>query len=45
MYKYEEDEAKDRIAEFIAKEFEAASKKHPLYVNLGVGIPTKVADH
>lgn len=23
MYKYEEDEAKDRIAEFIAKEFEA----------------------
>lgn len=26
MYKYEEDEAKDRIAEFIAKEFEAASK-------------------
>lgn len=45
MYKYDENEAKERIAEFIAKEFEQESKLHPLFVNLGVGIPTKIADH
>lgn len=45
IYKYSEEEARERIAKFIAKEFEKESKNHPLFVNLGVGIPTKIADY
>ncbi len=45
MYKFSEDEAKIRIAKYIAKEFDALSANHDLFVNLGVGIPTMVADY
>lgn len=45
MYKYDEETAKARIAGRIAKEFSEMSKEKDLFVNLGVGIPTMVADH
>lgn len=45
MYKFSEDEAKIRIAQYIAKEFDQWSANHDLFVNLGVGIPTMVADY
>lgn len=45
MFMLEENEAKVRIAKRIAREFSEMAAEHPLYVNLGVGIPTMVADH
>ena len=45
MYTYTEEEAKNKIARFIAQQFDALSKEHDLFVNLGVGIPTMVADY
>ncbi|MDO5114859.1 MAG: 3-oxoacid CoA-transferase subunit B [Synergistaceae bacterium] len=45
MFTFTEEEAKIRIAKYIAKEFDEMSKDHDLFVNLGVGIPTMVADH
>lgn len=45
MYQYDEETAKARIAGRIAKEFSEMSKEKDLFVNLGVGIPTMVADH
>lgn len=41
----EEDQAKIRIARRIAREFSEQSAEHPMFVNLGVGIPTMVADY
>lgn len=45
MYVFDEETAKKRIAQRIAKEFSEMSKKRDLFVNLGVGIPTMVADY
>ncbi len=45
MFTFTEDEAKVRIAKYIAKEFDRMSADHDLFVNLGVGIPTMVADY
>jgi len=45
MYLYDEETAKVRIASKIAKEFSEMSWGRDLFVNLGVGIPTMVADY
>lgn len=45
MFTFTEEEAKVRIAKQIAKEFDEMSKEQDLFVNLGVGIPTMVADY
>ena len=45
MYQYDEETAKARIASKIAEEFSKMSKERDLFVNLGVGIPTMVADY
>ncbi|MDR1622554.1 MAG: 3-oxoacid CoA-transferase subunit B [Synergistaceae bacterium] len=45
MFQMEEESAKIRIAQRIAREFTEMSRKRPLFVNLGVGIPTMVADY
>lgn len=45
MFTFTEEEAKARIAKYIAKEFDEMSEEHDLFVNLGVGIPTMVADY
>ena len=41
----DESEAKIRIAKRIALEFSQQSKDKDIYVNLGVGLPTQVADY
>ena len=45
MFLFDEETAKKRIAQRIAREFSEMSKEKDLFVNLGVGIPTMVADH
>ena len=45
MFTFTEEEAKARIAKYIAREFDEMSEEHDLFVNLGVGIPTMVADY
>jgi len=45
MFQMDEENAKIRIAKRIAREFTELSKKRPLYANLGVGIPTQVANY
>ena len=45
MYVFDEEIAKKRIAQRIAKEFSEMSEERDLFVNLGVGIPTMVADY
>ncbi len=45
MYLFDEETAKKRIAQRIAREFSEMSKEKDLFVNLGVGIPTMVADY
>ncbi|MDR3331145.1 MAG: 3-oxoacid CoA-transferase subunit B [Synergistaceae bacterium] len=45
MFIFGENEAKVRIARYIAREFMELSRKRNLYVNLGVGIPTMVGDY
>lgn len=45
MFKMDEETAKARIAKRIAREFSKMCKDHSLYVNLGVGIPTMIANY
>ena len=45
MFTFTEEEAIARIAKYIAREFDEMSEEHDLFVNLGVGIPTMVADY
>lgn len=45
MFQMEEESAKVRIAQRIAHEFTELSQERFLFVNLGVGIPTMVAEH
>ncbi len=45
MFTFEQDMAKKRIAARIAREFTQKSQERDLFVNLGVGIPTMVADY
>lgn len=45
MFQMDEESAKIRIAKRIAREFTEMSKQRDLFVNLGVGIPTMVADY
>ena len=45
MFTMEENDAKVRIAKRVAAEFVEMAKEKPLYVNLGVGIPTMVGDY
>ena len=45
MFQMDEENAKKRIAQRIAREFSEMSRERPLYVNLGVGIPTMVAEY
>ena len=45
LFLIDEDQAKLRIAKRIAREFSELSVGCPLFVNLGVGIPTMVAEH
>jgi len=45
MFQMDEESAKIRIVKRIAQEFSEMSKDRPLYVNLGVGIPTMVANY
>lgn len=44
MYQYTEEESRLRIANYIAQEFDCMSKERDLYVNLGIGIPSLIAD-
>ena len=45
MYLFDQETAKKRIAQRIAREFSEMSKDRNIFVNLGVGIPTMVADY
>lgn len=45
MFQMDEESAKIRIAKRVAREFTEMSTKKDLFVNLGVGIPTMVADY
>ncbi len=45
MKTFHDDEAKIKIAKFIAKELIAESEKRDIFVNLGIGIPTIVAEY
>ncbi len=45
MFTFDQETAKRRIANRIAREFTERSADRNLFVNLGVGIPTMVADH
>lgn len=45
MFTMEESNAKVRIAKRVAAEFVEMAKTKPIYVNLGVGIPTMVGDY
>lgn len=45
MFQMSEESAKIRIARRIAREFTELSAERDLFVNLGVGIPTMVADY
>lgn len=45
MFQMDEESAKVRIAKRIAREFTEMSAEKDLFVNLGVGIPTMVADY
>jgi len=40
-----EQQAKERIASVIARHFDSEAQNGRLFINLGVGIPTMVADH
>ena len=44
MYQYTDDEARLRIASYIAREFDSMSSDIDIYVNLGIGIPSLIAD-
>lgn len=44
MYTFTDEEARARIAGYIAREFDVQSVDRDLYVNLGIGIPSLVAD-
>ena len=45
MFTFTEEDAKARIAKYIAEEFDEMSRGRDLFINLGVGIPTMVADY
>lgn len=45
MHTFDEEAAKVRIAKYIAAEFDAESGERDMFINLGVGIPTMVADY
>ncbi|MDY2984988.1 MAG: 3-oxoacid CoA-transferase subunit B [Synergistes jonesii] len=45
MFTFTEEDAKARIAKYIAEEFDEMSCGRDLFINLGVGIPTMVADY
>ena len=45
MFTMDENEAKVRIAKRIALEFLQQSKDKDIYINLGVGLPTMIADY
>lgn len=45
MFTFDEQEAKARIAKYIAHEFDGMSREKDIFVNLGVGIPTMVAEN